>query len=83
MRKPKESFELSDDEKALLLGAPRALITELIDHPSSLHIRSHAFDYYCDETKEMYQVQVVVTRVEDHFLKPFEMEVTKEFSELP
>jgi len=65
----KERIELNKSEKELLEFSAGDLIPELAKNPNLQHVRMSAFDYYNPQTKEYYQVHVLVTRDESDFLE--------------
>lgn len=65
----KDRVQLDKNSKDLLEFSAGGLIPMLAKNPKLQHVKQSAFDYYNDETKEHYQVQVIVTRHEDDFLE--------------
>jgi hypothetical protein len=73
----KRRLELRKTEKDLLQFSAGDLIPRLEEKPNLHHVKQTAFQYYCEKTKEFFQVQVIVTRNESDFLEDF---VTEEMS---
>lgn len=66
--------QLNESETSLLDVTTRDLIPALIAAPSLVHVKQAAFDYYNADTKEHFQVQVVVTRNKEDFLEFLQIE---------
>lgn len=75
----KERRELTSSCKDLLDFSAGYLIPMLEKNESLTHVKQQAFDYYSPKTKEIYQVQVTVTRQESDFLEPFQTEEMSEY----
>ncbi len=65
----KERVQLDKNSKDLLEFSAGDLIPMLAKNKKLQHVRQSAFDYYNPETKEHYQVHVLVTRDESDFLE--------------
>ena len=70
----KEIVELTQSCKDLLQYSAGDLIPMLASDKKLQHVRQSAFEYYNPETKEHYQVHVLVTRHESDFLEAFQTE---------
>lgn len=66
--------ELNNDEKSLLEISAKELIPMLSEKKKLTHVKQVAFEYYSEQTDEIFQVQVLVTRDESDFLEPFTTE---------
>ena len=65
----KDRAQLDRNSKDLLGISAGDLIPMLSKNPKLQHVKQSAFDYYNAETKEHFQVQVIVTRHKDDFLE--------------
>jgi hypothetical protein len=70
----KKRLELTKCEKDLLNFSAADLIPMLNEKTKLLHVKQTAFQYYSEKTKEIFQVQVTVTRDETAFLDDFTTE---------
>lgn len=68
--------EFTQEEKHLLELGAKKLVGMLTEVPKTAQLKEMAMGYYSEETKEHFQVQIVVTRTESDFLEPFEIEET-------
>jgi hypothetical protein len=66
--------ELNQNEKDLLNFSAGDLIPMLEENTELSHVKQKAFDYYDSKAKQIYQVQVTVTRNESDFLEDFQTE---------
>lgn len=66
--------ELNQSEKDLLNFSAGDLIPMLKDNSELSHVKQKAFEYYDADSKEYYQVQVLVTRNKSDFLEDFQTE---------
>lgn len=66
---PNERVQLDENSKKLLECSAGDLIPMLGNNKKLLHVRQSAFGYFNHETKEQYQVHVLVTRDESDFLE--------------
>ncbi len=65
---------LKQDEKSLLEITAGDLIPELVANGKLAQVKQAAFYWYDTEAKQPFQVQIIVTRDENDFLEPFEIE---------
>lgn len=65
----KDRVQLDKNSKDLLEFSAGDLIPMLSKNQKLQQVRQSAFDYYNAETKEQFQVQVIVTRHEEDFLE--------------
>lgn len=70
----KNRLPLNDTQKALLQFSAGDLIPMLKEQPDQRHVRQMAFEHYDADTKQFWQVHVLVTRYQDDFLEPFQTE---------
>lgn len=70
----KKRVQLDANSKLLLEFSAGDLIPMLSENKKLHHVKQVAFHHYNNETKEHYQVQVLVTRNESDFLQEFETE---------
>ena len=75
----KERVQLDKNSKDLLEFSAGDLIPVLAKNKKLHHVKMSAFDYYNPETKEQYQVQVLVTRNENDFLGFLQTEEMSEY----
>lgn len=75
----KERVQLDKNSKDLLEFSAGDLIPALAKNKKLTHVKMSAFDYYNPETKEQYQVQVLVTRNENDFLGFLQTEEMSEY----
>ncbi len=74
-----ERIKLGEDEKKLLEISASDLIPMMSQNKELGHVRQNAFEYYDKGLKEVFQVQVTVTRRKPDFLDVFQ---TEEMTEL-
>lgn len=67
-------IHLKTTEKNLLEFSAGDLIPILEEKKKLQHVKQMAFEYYSEKNKEIYQIQVTVTRHESDFLEPFQTE---------
>lgn len=67
-------LEIRQTQKDLLIMSAGDLIPLLEASPKTLSVKQVSFQHYCAETKEFFQVQIIVTREEDDFLDPGHVE---------
>lgn len=67
-------MEFRDVEKCYLAVTAEELIKKMNDNKSALHMRTNAVDFLLDGDDEV-QIQVLITRDKNDFIKDFEMEV--------
>ena len=70
----KERMELRKTEKDLLEFSAGDLIPMLENDKKAIHYKQTAFIYYSEKRKEIFEVQVTVTRHVNNFLEPFQIE---------
>jgi hypothetical protein len=68
--------ELNKDQLELLNLIAKDTIKDLDNVPDIRSSRQLAFEYFSKETKEIFQVQIVVSRDESDRLEPFQSEYT-------
>jgi hypothetical protein len=73
------SRELSKNEKDLLEISAKELTQMLTYNKDLSHVKQMAYGYYSNETKEEFQVQILVTRHENDFLEAFQTEEMSEY----
>jgi hypothetical protein len=74
-----DKIQLTDDCINLLKITASELIPKMSANTGLNHVKQQAFDHYDPMTKEVYQVQVTVTRREADFLEPFQTEEMVEY----
>lgn len=79
MKKNRE--KLNDQEKTLLEITAGDLIPQLRENKKLIHVKQMAYGYYDKETKEEWQVQVLITRSVPDFLEFLEVEEMSSFAE--
>jgi hypothetical protein len=67
-------MKLSPNEKALLEISAAELIEELTKETDYVHVKQCAFQHWSEETKEVFQIQVTITRDKGDFLDAFQTE---------
>ena len=70
----KEKIELTKSCKQLIESSAVDLISAIVENKKASHVRQSSFNYYSSETKEHYQVHVLVVRDERDFLGGLEIE---------
>jgi hypothetical protein len=70
----KMRLELNQNEKDLLQFSAGDMIPMLEGNRKLHHVKQTAFQHYCNKTKEIFQVQVTVTRRKPDFLEFFTTE---------
>jgi len=73
----KNDIALRDEEKEMIVDSCKFLIDHLQEAPATVHsVKQMACGYYSTENKELYEIQVIVTRRESDFMEPLVIEAT-------
>lgn len=76
----KKRVQLDKNSVDLLTFSAGDLITILSEDKSIMDVKQTAFDYYNEETKEQFQIKVIVTRDENEFKDWTDVECTRNYT---
>ena len=71
--------QLSELEKNMLIESAKKMIILLEKEKEACNVSETAFQYFSDDNKEVYQIQMLVTRREYEFIDLFDVVVTNSY----
>jgi len=73
----RNKMKITETQSELLHRSVKELVKELSANADFSQVKQMAFGYYNQPTKENFEIQITVTRIEDDFMDPISVECYK------